>query len=143
MSGQLRGPGVAECANFGGRGRRLAVAFYPARPDRYGVSASILKVGQDFNPEVGFLRRTNFTRSFASGRFSPRPRNMRAVRKFSFDGNIEYFENGAGQVESRQQTGKFGIEFDNYAFPLSLATAMKEFCHFLLNSYTFDVQPIN
>ena len=38
---------------------------------------------------------------------------MRAVRKFSFDGNIEYFENGAGQVESRQQTGQFSTEFDN------------------------------
>ena len=82
-------------------------------PDRYGASASILKVGRAFNPEVGFLRRTDFTRSFASGRFSPRPRNLRAVRKFSFDGSIEYFENGAGQVESRQQTGQFSAEFDN------------------------------
>ena len=82
-------------------------------PDRYGASASILKVGRAFNPEVGFLRRTDFTRSFASGRFSPRPKNLRAVRKFSFDGSIEYFENGAGQVESRQQTGQFSAEFDN------------------------------
>lgn len=82
-------------------------------PDRYGVSASVLKVGKDFNPEVGFLRRTNFTRSFASGRFSPRPRNLRAVRKFTFEGSLEYFENGAGAVESRQQTGKFNVEFDN------------------------------
>ena len=82
-------------------------------PDRYGASASILKVGRAFNPEVGFLRRTDFTRSFASGRFSPRPRNLRAVRKFSFDGSIEYFENGAGQVESRQQTGQFSAEVDN------------------------------
>ncbi len=82
-------------------------------PDRYGVSASVLKVGKDFNPEVGFLRRTDFTRSFASGRFSPRPRNMRAVRKFTFEGSLEYFENGAGAVESRQQTGRFNVELDN------------------------------
>lgn len=82
-------------------------------PDRYGVSASHLKVGEHFNPEVGFLRRTNFTRSFASGRFSPRPTNMRAVRKFTYEASIEYFENGAGDVESRQQTGQFGAEFDN------------------------------
>lgn len=82
-------------------------------PDRYGASASILKVGAAFNPEVGFLRRTNFTRSFASARFSPRPRNLRSVRKFSFDGSIEYFENGAGDVESRQQTGQFSAELDN------------------------------
>jgi hypothetical protein len=82
-------------------------------PDRYGASASILKVGKDFNPEVGFLRRTDFTRSFASGRFSPRPRNMRAVRKFTFEGSLEYFENGAGAVESRQRSGRFNVEFDN------------------------------
>ncbi len=82
-------------------------------PDRYGVSASVLKVGKDFNPEVGFLRRTDFTRSFAQGRFSPRPRNLRAVRKFTFEGSLEYFENGAGLVESRQQTGQFSAELDN------------------------------
>jgi hypothetical protein len=82
-------------------------------PDRYGIRAEILKVGKDFNPEVGFLRRTDFTRSFASARFSPRPKSMRAVRKFTYEGNVESFENGAGQLESRQQTGKFNVEFDN------------------------------
>jgi hypothetical protein len=82
-------------------------------PDRYGVQAEVLKVGQAFNPEVGFLRRTNFSRAFASARFSPRPRNMPAIRKFTYQASMEYFENGAGQVESRQQTGRFNIEFDN------------------------------
>ena len=82
-------------------------------PDRYGASASILKVGENFNPEVGFLRRINFIRSFASARFSPRPTNMKAVRKFTYEGSVEYFENGAGDVESRQQTGRFNVEFDN------------------------------
>ena len=82
-------------------------------PDRYGASASILKVGEHFNPEVGFLRRINFVRSFASARFSPRPTNMTAVRKFTYEGSVEYFENGAGDVESRQQSGRFNVEFDN------------------------------
>ena len=27
--------------------------------------------------------------------------------------SMEYFENGAGAVESRQQTGRFNVEFDN------------------------------
>jgi hypothetical protein len=85
-------------------------------PDRYGVRADVLKVGRAFNPEVGFLRRTDFTRSFASGRFSPRPQNMPAIRKFTFEGSLDYFENGAGAVESRQQTGRVGIELDNSDF---------------------------
>jgi hypothetical protein len=84
-------------------------------PDRYGVRAEILKVGRAFNPEVGFLRRTDFTRSFASGRFSPRPASG-PVRKYTFEGSFEYFENGAGQVESRQQNGRVNIELDNSDF---------------------------
>lgn len=34
----LRVPGVAECANFGGYEKQLAVTFYPAQLDRYGVT---------------------------------------------------------------------------------------------------------
>ena len=82
-------------------------------PDRYGIQAEFLKVGKAFNPEVGFLRRTDFARSFASARFSPRPKNMRAIRKFTYVASMEYFENGAGDVESRQQAGRFNVELEN------------------------------
>jgi cobalt-zinc-cadmium resistance protein CzcA len=34
----LRVPGVAECANFGGYEKQLAVTFYPAQLDRFGVT---------------------------------------------------------------------------------------------------------
>jgi hypothetical protein len=82
-------------------------------PDRYGIRTEVLKVGSAYNPEVGFLRRSDFTRSFGSARFSPRPANMRAVRKFTYEANFEYYENGAGAVESRQSQGRFNVEFDN------------------------------
>jgi hypothetical protein len=82
-------------------------------PDRYGLSAEHLKVGRAFNPEVGFLRRSDFTRSYASARFSPRPRSSRFVRKYTSQVSYEYYENGAGAVESRQATGRFNIEFNN------------------------------
>lgn len=82
-------------------------------PDRYGVSVEHLKVGKAFNPEVGFLRRSDFTRSFASGRFSPRPKNSKRVRKYTSQISYEYYENGAGDVESRQATGNLNVEFNN------------------------------
>lgn len=82
-------------------------------PDRYGLTAEHLKVGKAFNPEVGFLRRSDFTRSYASARFSPRPRNSRVVRKYTSSLSYEYYENGAGAVESRQATGRFNVEFNN------------------------------
>ena len=82
-------------------------------PDRYGVSAEVLKVGREFNPEVGFLRRTDFTRSFGSMRFSPRPKSSKLVRKYTSVASYEYYENGRGDVESRQATGRFSTEFNN------------------------------
>jgi hypothetical protein len=81
--------------------------------DRYGARLEYLKVGDNFNPEVGFIRRDNFRRSFASARFSPRPRASRLVRKYTNEASLEYVENGAGFLESRQQTARFGIEFNN------------------------------
>ena len=42
--------------------------------DRYGARAEFLSVGRNFNPEVGFLRRIDFSRSFGQLRFSPRPK---------------------------------------------------------------------
>jgi len=82
-------------------------------PDRYGFNAEHLKVGKAFNPEVGFLRRTDFTRSFAQARFSPRPKRSKRVRKYTSQVSYEYYENGAGDVESRQATGNFNVEFNN------------------------------
>ena len=81
--------------------------------DRYGARAELLKVGDNFNPEVGFVRRDDFKRSFAQLRFSPRPRSMRAIRKFTYQGSLEYIETGAGLLETRQQSGRFEIEFDS------------------------------
>lgn len=81
--------------------------------DRYGVRAEYLDVGKNFNPEVGFLRRQDFKRSFAALRFSPRPASGKAIRKITWEGSVEYFENGAGTPETRQQTGHFNIELDN------------------------------
>ena len=81
--------------------------------DRYGARAEYLVVGDNFNPEVGFVRRDNFARSFAALRFSPRPRRMKKVRKFTYEGNLEYIENGAGALETRNGTGRFNVEFQN------------------------------
>jgi hypothetical protein len=79
--------------------------------DRYGVQAEHLTVGGNFAPEVGFLRRDDFTKNRLQVRFSPRPANMPAVRKFGYQATGEYFENGAGQKETRQLVGTFWIEF--------------------------------
>ena len=91
-------------------------ASYRARvayeSDRYGASAEHVKVGGDFNPEVGLVRRTDFRRSFASLRFSPRP-DLDAVRQLTWEGNVEYIVDGTGALETRVQTGRFNAELES------------------------------
>jgi len=80
--------------------------------DLYAVGVEHLLVGENFNPEVGFLRRTDFRRTFAQGQFSPRP-SMALVRQLKFGGSLDYIETVAGQVESRIARGSFETEFEN------------------------------
>ncbi len=81
--------------------------------DRYGLQVDHLLVGDAFSPEVGFVRRDDMRRTSASGRFSPRLRSNPIVRRLAWDGNVEYIENLAGQLETRQQSLGFDTEFQN------------------------------
>ena len=81
--------------------------------DRYGVQLERLVVGDDFSPGIGFVQRDDMRRHFAQFRFSPRPRSITAVRKFSWTGSMAYIENGAGRLETREGEGEFVIEFEN------------------------------
>jgi hypothetical protein len=81
--------------------------------DRYGARADYLKVGAQFNPEVGLVRRADFRRSAATLRFSPRPTNIRSVRKFTWEGGFENYVNGAGQTETQTWLAHFNTEFQN------------------------------
>ena len=81
--------------------------------DRWGVIAEQLGVGANFKPEVGFLSRDDFRRNFAELRFSPRPRSINSIRKFIFEGSLDYTRDGAGFLETRLQQGLFGVEFEN------------------------------
>ena len=80
--------------------------------DRYGLQVERLVVGTDFNPEMGFLRRDDFERSFGSVRFSPRPRSITAIRKVSYSAQFDYITDRAGVLETREAQGRLGIEFE-------------------------------
>ncbi len=81
--------------------------------DRYGARFEYLDVGDDFSPEVGFLQRDDFRRGFASLRFSPRPKNLKGVRKLTWQADFEHLTNGAGALETRVGVGKFNVELEN------------------------------
>ena len=82
--------------------------------DRYGLSAEHLVVEANFRPEVGFVRRDNFRRSYATARFSPRPRSIEAVRRFRLEASLDYIETAdTGIVETRQAQIGFSTEFES------------------------------
>jgi len=81
--------------------------------DRYGLLLEHLYVGQHFQPELGFLRREAFRRSFLQGRFSPRPQSIEAIRRFVFQSELDYITDPAGRLETESFQGLFRIEFEN------------------------------
>ena len=93
-------------------------ASYQARfdygADRYGLEVDHLLVEDDFRPEVGFLRRRNFRRTSLSGRYSPRPRTIEAVRQFVLEASHDYFLTAdTGLLETRQNQVAFQTELEN------------------------------
>jgi hypothetical protein len=81
--------------------------------DRYGLQLEHLAVGEDFRPEVGFVRRGDMRRTAGQVRFSPRLPRVQAIRKLSWSASVNYIENGVGLVETREHQGAFGIDFEN------------------------------
>ena len=88
-------------------------ALFDYGADRYGAHLEFLKVGDNFNPEVGFIARDNFKRTYGTARFSPRPKNSKLVRKYTWQVNEDYFRNGQGQRETDITTGRFSVEMNN------------------------------
>ena len=88
-------------------------AAFTYNGDRYALGVDHLAVGDNFNPEIGFLRRDDFRRTFVQAQFSPRPASIDAVRQFTVGGSLDYFLNGAGQLESRVALASFQTEFEN------------------------------
>ncbi len=81
--------------------------------DRYGVNVERMAVGDGFDPQVGFLRRTGFQRSYALARFSPRPARVPHVRKFTMQGSADHITSMTGTLQSEDFRSYFGAEFAN------------------------------
>jgi Domain of unknown function (DUF5916)/Carbohydrate family 9 binding domain-like len=84
-------------------------------PDRWAIDVEHLYTGEDFNPEVGFHRRTEgFRRTHGKFEFSPRPRNLRGVRKLAYSADVDYFADAhGGRVQSRDRQALFRVDFES------------------------------
>ena len=81
--------------------------------DRYGIQIERLLVGDHFNPELGFLRRDDLRKSYGYVRFSPRPKRIKSVRKFTMLTSMNYIENVAGRLDTRDWNSEFNVELQS------------------------------
>ena len=84
------------------------------RGEVWSVSSDHVVVGENFNPEIGFVRRKDFRETNLFGRFSPRLASVSSIRRLAFAGVFGHIENERlGFLESRRLGARFETEFEN------------------------------
>jgi hypothetical protein len=73
-----------------------------------------LLVGDTFNPDIGFMRRSDFRRSTGGARFSPRPASSHLIRRLNWEAGYDYItDSRRTRVENRQLSGLFQVDFNS------------------------------
>ena len=69
--------------------------------DLLGLQLERLGVGENFDPEMGFLRRSDFIQNHALVRVSRRPRTSSAIRRISVESVLDYITDSDHRLENR------------------------------------------
>jgi hypothetical protein len=83
--------------------------------DLWRASASHMDIGARFNPEMGFIRRTDFRLSNASIEYSPRPKGSSVIRQFGYQLEGSYRSDHENRMLDNEIQASFSIEFQNSA----------------------------
>ena len=110
-------------------GRRGGDRSYRARfdsdADLFGLQVERQAVEEHFNPEVGFLRRTDFVESLAQLRVSRRPRSLAGIRKLNYEAGLDYVTDGERRLENRQ--ARFALRADMHSSDSWSVVYLREF----------------
>ena len=69
--------------------------------DTLGGTVKFIEIGDNFDPGIGFVRRTGIRKSFLAGRVSPRP-SLSWLRQLHFEGNLNRVFNLDNVLETRR-----------------------------------------
>jgi hypothetical protein len=92
--------------------RRLGAAW---QGDELYLSSEYNTVQGNFNPEVGFLRRSDFSQYSGDVAWRPQLQSSQTIRNLDFGSTFDYYENGRGVIETRTEDMLLGIVFENNA----------------------------
>ncbi len=79
------------------------------------VSGDHRRIGPNFNPQVGFLERTDCVCDYLDVNFKPRPR-LRGVRELNFEGFVFHAPDTHRVLQTQEWQGTFRIEFNNGSY---------------------------
>ena len=81
--------------------------------ETWQYDASFLDIEKDFNPEMGFITRTDIRRTQGKVTWSPRPKRWASIRNFRFSTSGEYQTDGGNRMINRMIKADFNISFEN------------------------------
>jgi len=73
------------------------------------------KIGENFNPEVGFLERNDANESFVDAILKQFP-NLHGIRELQYDGFISNSRDTHGRFQTQQWQARFRADFNNGAY---------------------------
>ncbi|HKW62160.1 MAG TPA: DUF5916 domain-containing protein [Candidatus Acidoferrum sp.] len=73
------------------------------------------KIGPNFNPELGFIERTDSNQEYGDATFKVRP-EIKGIRELQFEGFIFHSPDTLGVVQTQEWQGTFRAEFHNGAY---------------------------
>lgn len=126
---------LARSFSPGASGKDVAGVFdFLWKSDRSNYGGQYLEVGERFNAGMGYLPRRDVRGTKLKAQWTPRPR-WGGIRQLTFNGNLDYYENHAGLIDSRtqnvygnmsrQDTWSLHVgttrEYDNLAAPFATA----------------------
>ncbi len=81
---------------------------------RLQLEGQYLAIGENFNPEVGFVPRTGIERTRGWITWTPRPgERIPWIREFRVLNWIDYITKTSGTLETRKMETRFGVDFQN------------------------------
>ena len=100
--------------------QRLGIIW---RDDDWAASGEYEEVQPNFNPEVGFVRRTDTSHYSTELIWRPRPRNSRRIRNYTLGASAEYYAaSSSGALETEQQGVTTGLALQSGASIAATAT---------------------
>ena len=81
--------------------------------DLWELSLSHLSIQENFNAEMGFIRRTDIRRTSTQIEYSPRPTNLKSIRQLGFQIQYDYMTDQQNRLLENEIGARFSINFQN------------------------------